>query len=363
QRWVKIAKLSGMDGIMIDMLFTGPHGGDFSDYTVKAFKERFGVEPPRTADPRNRVWQRWLDFQSWTREEVLLDLTEALHAVSPEIAVVPNQTAGWIFDGVDRIFLTTRAARCSDGLLEEMGWDFRHQWNRPWAWPLSSAWQNLFLRCRTRPGYGQMWHMLLNFPEAHAQAISYSMLANGVAPGLVTGGNWPEMTDIWTHIRGCEPWIEECELTPWLALHFSEDTLAWYANARGKDAYHAYMKNLFGFFQVALEMHLPVEIITDDDLADLGKLQRYAALLLPNSACLSTPQAQAVERYVQAGGGLVASFETGGFDEDGTRREEPPLTTLFGASRQEAVLSDHWMMPLQGVSHPILDHPDIQKAG
>lgn len=50
-RWVKVAQESGLDGIMVDMLFTCPQGGDYSDYTVKAFRDRFGVEPPPIPRP------------------------------------------------------------------------------------------------------------------------------------------------------------------------------------------------------------------------------------------------------------------------------------------------------------------------
>lgn len=363
-RWVRVAKLARFDGIMIDMLFTGPKGGDYSPWTVEAFQKRFGVEPPREPDPRNLTWQRWIDFQSWTREEMLLDLTEALHAVDPEIAVIPNQTRGWIYGRTDSNFLTTRAADCCDGLLEEMGWEYRHHWDRPWAWPLESAWQNLFLHCRTRPGYGQMWHVsTLNYPEAHARAHSFSMLANGAAPAMVTGGNWPIMSRIWDHTGGCEPWVENAALVPHVAVHFSEDTLDWHAVPAGEETYLAHMKNVFGIFQAILESHIPVQIITDDDLGDSSVLARHAALVLPNSVCLSDRQAEAITSFVNAGGGLVATFETGACDESGFRRKTPALAGLLGAAQTGSTAEDSWSVPLGTPGHPILDDPGIQTSG
>ncbi len=109
-------------------------------------------------DPRDLTWQRWIDFQAWTREEVMLDVTEALHAVSPEIACIWNQTTGWVFDG--REHLTSRAGQCADGLLEEMGWEVSHHAfeGRPFAW-LQSAWQSLFLHGRAP--YGLLWRQEL----------------------------------------------------------------------------------------------------------------------------------------------------------------------------------------------------------
>lgn len=374
-RWVQIAKISGMDGIMIDMLFTAPPGGDFSDSTVQAFRDRFGVEPPRDPDPRNLTWQRWIDFQAWTREEVLLDLTEALHAVNPEIAVIANQVGGWIFNHTDRSFLKARAARCCDGFLEEMGWEFQatpeRPWagGRPWAWPLHAQWQSLFLHCRTRPGWGQMWCISHNFPTPHNESLNYAMFANGVAPGVTTGGNWDAMSRVWGHIEACESAMEGASLEPWLALHFGEDTLDWYANTCGFDRtrddprYEAYMKNVFGLFQAALELHLPVEILTDEELADLDGLRRYAAVLLPNSACLSEAQGRVLGNYVQGGGGLVATAESGCFDENGTRLETPRLAALLGAIQHEPRVSTNWYLPLRELSHPLVDHPEIRDSG
>jgi len=362
-RWVAVARSSAVDGVMVDMLFTGPTGGDFSPYTVSAFKRRFGVEPPRTENPGDPVWQRWIEFQAWNREEVALDLTESLHAVNPEFAVITNQVCGWIFSMTDANFLTARAGQCSDGLLEEMGWDLTHKWDRPWAWPLSHTFQNLYLRSRTSGGYGQMWYYPMNLGAIGAECASMSMLANGVAPAVVVGGNWPEMKQIWQETKTCEPWIEDAEPLRWMALHFSERALKWYAGRGDKSRYYGYIENVFGFFQVALELHLPVEIITDDDLEIPGKLIRYATVVLPDSACLSSAQAAGIERYENAGGGVVASYETGCYDESGALRAHPLLEALFGGTQKAPVLSASWSMPIAAVRHPILDHPEIQTAG
>ena len=281
-RWVQVARESDIDGIMVDMLFTAPRGGDYSSWSTQAFQEKFGVQPPEREDYRDLSWQRWIDFQSWTREEVMLDLTEALHAVNPEIACIWNQVTGWIFANTATSFLSSRAGRCADGLLEEMGWEVSHGAfsSRPWAWPLQSAWQSLFLHCRTAPGYGQMWHLNGLYTQVNHEALSYSMFANGVAPAVVAGGNWELLRSVWDHIKACESQMVRASLVPYVALHFSEDTLAWYANARGDETRMTYLMSVFGMFQALLETHLPVAIITDDTLQDARRLQRYACLIL-----------------------------------------------------------------------------------
>lgn len=362
ERWTRVARECGIDGIMVDMLFTGPPGGDYSPFTVQAFKDRFGVEPPRAADARDLTWQRWIDFQTWTREEVMLDVTAALHAVDPEIACIWNQTTGWIFNGQE--YLGSRAGRCADGLLEEMGWEVSHGAfdQRPMAWPLQSAWQSLFLHCRTTPGYGQMWHLNGFYTRVNHEALSYSMFANGIAPAVVTGGNWDFLAGVWRHIAACESHMAGAGLVPYAALHFGEDTLHGYANARGEQARHAYLRSVFGLFQALLETHLPVAVITDDDLEDANRLRPHAVVILPNSACLSDAQAAALTAYVKAGGGLVAGFETGMCDANGTRREQPALRELLGVQQESSKGGVDWLL-LTEQTHEIVAVPEIVNGG
>ncbi|MEW6360110.1 MAG: ThuA domain-containing protein [Planctomycetota bacterium] len=362
-RMVKIAKESGLNGIHIDMPFTAPSGGCRSKYCVELFKAKFGVEPPRKMRPKDPLYQRWVDFQCWTREEWLLDLTEALHQVSPEVAVIVNQTRGWIFRNAEYSFLTTRVAKCVDGLNEEIGWETQHTWHRPWAWPIQQPWQNLFLRCRTWPGIGQMWHVTFNMPEVELQAQAFSSLANGVVPNVTTGGNWDEMSRIWAHIKGCEPWTLGAELVPWAAIHFPEDTIAWHANANGQEALDVWLKNLFGVFQASLETHLPVAVITDDDLASVEALQKYAVVILPNSACLSDEQISALTKYVEGGGGLVATFQSGMFDPFGTERAEPGLQALIGAKQGKADYGVSWTARIADLEHPIVKNEAVARSG
>lgn len=84
-----------------------------------------------------------------------------------------------------------------------------------------------------------------------------------------------------------------------------------------------------GLYYALLEARCCFEFVHEDDLG-LERTGQFAALLLPNVACLSDRQCQQLRDYVAAGGSLFASFETGMFDEQGRRRESPGLAELFG---------------------------------
>jgi hypothetical protein len=84
-----------------------------------------------------------------------------------------------------------------------------------------------------------------------------------------------------------------------------------------------------GLYYALLEGRFLFDFVHEDDLGS-DTVGRYSALLLPNIAWLSDAQCGQLKDYVAAGGSLMASFETGMYDERGGRRERPGLAELFG---------------------------------
>jgi hypothetical protein len=62
----------------------------------------------------------------------------------------------------------------------------------------------------------------------------------------------------------------------------------------------------------------------------LETLSRYRAVVLPNVVCLSDEEAVALRMYVERGGALVATYETGCYAADGARREAGVLDDVLG---------------------------------
>ena len=83
-----------------------------------------------------------------------------------------------------------------------------------------------------------------------------------------------------------------------------------------------------GFYQALVEARIPFEMV-HDRLLDAA---RYRTLILPNIAALSDAQCRRLQRFVENGGGLVATHETSLYDEWGKRREDFGLASLFGCS-------------------------------
>src|SRR5690606_12059152 len=90
-----------------------------------------------------------------------------------------------------------------------------------------------------------------------------------------------------------------------------------------------------GIFRLLVESHASFDILPDDKLTEAaasGQLASYDTVILPNVAILDADQAAALEAFVAAVGGLVATFDTASFDTEGRARAELALTSL-GARR------------------------------
>jgi hypothetical protein len=87
-----------------------------------------------------------------------------------------------------------------------------------------------------------------------------------------------------------------------------------------------------GMYAILIEGRIPFDFVHEENL-NPEHLNRYTALILPNVALLSDTQVRALEQYVAQGGSLLATFETGLYDESGKPRPDFALGHLFGVSK------------------------------
>ena len=86
-----------------------------------------------------------------------------------------------------------------------------------------------------------------------------------------------------------------------------------------------------GAYRALLEARLPFDLVVDETITgkDGAKLLgQYDALVLANVTCLSDAEAKAIDAWVKAGGVLLATGETGLYDEKGAPRDKPALASL-----------------------------------
>ncbi len=97
-------------------------------------------------------------------------------------------------------------------------------------------------------------------------------------------------------------------------------------------------EHMDGLYSALLEGRFFFDFVHEDDLG-ADHLKKYAALLLPNIALLSDEQCRQLRAYAASGGSLLATFETGLYDERNQRRSDFGLGGLFGIQRAGDVVS------------------------
>jgi hypothetical protein len=107
-----------------------------------------------------------------------------------------------------------------------------------------------------------------------------------------------------------------------------------------------------GFYHALVEARIPFEMVAADQFG----AQEFKVLALPNVVNLSDAQCAQLRRFVEGGGGLVATHETSLGDEHGRRRDNFGLADLFGASFGGSVIErqQNAYLNLEDHSHPLL---------
>lgn len=84
-----------------------------------------------------------------------------------------------------------------------------------------------------------------------------------------------------------------------------------------------------GWSRALVRARIPYLPIHADDL-DAGSCSRFSVLILPNVGSISDAQANAVRRFVERGGALIATGRSGLYDEAGVPRRDFVLADLLG---------------------------------
>ncbi len=191
-----------------------------------------------------------------------------------------------------------------------------------------------------------------------------TVITNG---GRAAQGKWQNNNglpqDYYTKlIKDRAPYTEKAKSTKWAAMFVSESSRLMY-NVPARSAlgnwwigsgvdtpdigkippserrlpYH--MESAIGVFRAALEEHLPLDIITEQDVEDGDRLNEYKVLIMPNTACVSDKAARKIKSFVERGGGLVAMHESSLYNEFADHRQDFALADLFKVSFDK--LDDH----------------------
>lgn len=136
-------------------------------------------------------------------------------------------------------------------------------------------------------------------------------------------------TEIYTYLRDHQEQLENQSPKKDAGIFYSKNTRDALGNDdEKKDGYGVFIK---GAETALTDHHIQYNFIPDMAFSK-ESLQGVKTLILPNTAYMSDEQIEIIRDYVENGGGLVASFETSLYDENGIRRPDFGLKDLFGVN-------------------------------
>jgi hypothetical protein len=318
--------------------FDGLHYGGvcYCEHCRKNYRKDTGADIPTVNmdDPAFRRYQHWADRRM---EDVVRRAQTRLKGIKPDVALVTWTTnAGrfghfldiprnmparmnLLFDAPDQEFWLDETNR---------GTTIVPAFANAYVWATTNhrvAFSEPYLLSHGNP-YGKD-----SFPPHEIERRMMLALTYGAAPSIAVAQPPHLQKELYRcvdEVQKRKPWLTHKVAEPWAAVVMSDNTRTFYGRSPGK-VEERYLASVFGTFRAAVEEHLPVTVICDWNLTP-AELAKYKVVILPNTACLDDAQAKAIEGFVRNGGGLVASLDTGLFDEFGTPRKGFALGDVFG---------------------------------
>jgi hypothetical protein len=328
-----------MDAYDIDGIYINGLGGRCRCARCRRmFRDETGMEIPDAEDWDDAAWRAYVAWGYRVVDDLARTQYQGLIATHPDklyfIDAADFQSPGWIRGKAQD--LAGQAAGESIVSTEAFN-DVAEPAPRMLASTVSRLVRTLAER-HAKPGWvfvssfpGHSWPNL-NQPTEEFRSYAATCYLNGTSVVVPFYGHLDNddtrllspCRDVFGFAREHADLLDEMAPVAPVAVVWSRPTMDYYAR---EDMQERAVRRLFGTSRALLESHIPYTIIDSSQLDDAG-LAGVEVLVLPNVACLSDRQCGAIDRFVEGGGRLVASFETSRYDELGVRREGFGLSCL-----------------------------------
>ncbi|GAC1335395.1 MAG: hypothetical protein NVSMB14_02760 [Isosphaeraceae bacterium] len=318
--------------------FDGLHYGGFCNcrFCREEYRKEFDREipAPDMNDSEFRRYQHWADRRM---EDLVKRMQTRLKGIKPEVALITWTTNAGRFGH----FLTiprnmpARMNLLLDAPDQEFWLDETNRgttvvpaFANAYIWATTNhrvAFSEPYILTHGNP-YGQD-----SFPPQEILRRMLLAITHGASPSIAVSQppNLQEpLYDCLDEVKRRKPWLTDKTPEPWAALVMSDNTRNFYGRSAGQ-VEERYMSHVLGAFRAGIEEHLPMTVINDWNLNDKD-LSRYQVVILANTACLDDRQVAAIRKYVENGGGLIASLDASLFNEFGDPRANFALADVFG---------------------------------
>lgn len=309
------------------------HGVCFCEHCKKNFKSASGLDLPITTNPLDPVYQKWYSWQTERLKELWFLWDAEIRKQKPTARFIPNGFPDKLLTGkhADFFFADQQARR---GVIP------------PWSNGKGAKELRAGLGMKPLVGIFSVgieeefrWKDSVQ-SDAEIRIWVAEGTANGMKPcfvkfgGVINDKRWMNAVEkMYQGYFKNERYLRNTAPLARVAMVYSEQTDKKYG---GKPWQTGSREHALGMYHALVEDHMPFEML-HDQLMDEEHLKPFKLLILPNIAALSTIQCDQLRKFVEAGGSLLATFETSLYDEEGKARSNFGLADLFGISYDKGI--------------------------
>lgn len=334
---VEVVNELGFDGIWFDgsYLFGSSNRGlrwtCCCERCARAFRDDTGLDIPRDVDWADRVFRRFVQWRYDFFEAYWESLADYVRARSDHGLIVFN-----LFNRHYRGAISGSPLRhheidalvAGEGTCLTVQMQTKVQRAVSGRYP-SEVWTNL--HDAVKLGYPSR-------PEPDPTSCTFFAQAAATAGGFASFGLGPHPRDLRAALSALSaaldplaPYIggEPVRLCGLVFSGFTKDFGFCDPTSAPKPA----VDTVYGLGYLLDALHYPYEIVLDNQLT-ADALASYAVVILPAVRCVDDAAAPALLEYVERGGVVVATGETGTKTASGEARDRGVLDELFGISRR-----------------------------
>jgi hypothetical protein len=381
---IKEAMKTGIDGLFLDGPLFYPDCCH-CETCRKEFKARYGTKIPKE-DWQDPLWKTFLDYREDSLTRFMADARQAMREINPEGAIFLNagswQPGNWrhgidnqklskvqTFNAAESFFHYFRPQNPYDTLMTAKflrgagipAVVFSHYMNGSWHYLNLPAGEIQLAFAQTLAGGANPWLALMN-PSLQSQPESpepvreifefqerYREFFVDIKPVAEVGILFSNRTarDYMSNQEGVYEKIEQKKEENLVAVQKKQKITNWPGR---KNLCEEIIRDArAGYFQALTEGHVLFDVLLDGQIEG-EKLSKYKTVLLPDGACLTAGEAEALKCFVANGGNLVASFEAGFYDEKGQLTDR--MFDLLGIEEVEGVfpvmLGENYLQATEG---------------
>ena len=293
------------------------HGICVCDNCKRVFREMFGRDLPRIDGFSDSAWRDYLDFQERTNAVLAAKVLSSATSLIPGIAIIRSDD----YELVGRGEIQRRVDRPAPEWAYYAGEQCRTHLARNPGKPWSST---------STAHIDYPWRQVTE-TAAHHQLRFAQMLGVGAKLDLYLMGTLSDQDDQtylpplsnlfkWQAENGAH--YADMAQAARVGLYYSQST----DRLGGMTPYRAFQTGSFrGAYSALVDFRIPFQFVSDKSVADgTAKLiETFDVIIAPNVMLMSPVEAPALDNFVRAGGLLITSGMTAGFDARGE-----PVTSI-----------------------------------